>query len=107
MADLISRSALMAHFKQDEWGTPDERWRPEREFGQMVLNAPAVDAAETGRGEWQDVVETYFGDVYGTCPKCKESFVLSRSFANYCPNCGSRNIGIEAKPSERIEDATD
>lgn len=44
MSDLISRSALMAHFKQDEWGTPDERWRPEREFGRMVLNAPAVDA---------------------------------------------------------------
>ena len=71
MADLISRSALMAHFKQEEWGTPDERWRPEREFGRMVLNAPAVDAVEVvrcGECKWYFENENY--ETLDTIPFC-------------------------------------
>lgn len=30
---LIDADALEKYMKRDEWGTPDERWRPESEFG--------------------------------------------------------------------------
>ena len=86
MADLISRSALMAHFKQDEWGTPDERWRPEREFGRMVMTAPAVEAEIVKHGRWVDA-----GDSKLHCTSCRRYIrrIVPIGY-DYCPYCGAK-----------------
>lgn len=40
---------LEKYFKRDEWNTPDERWRPESEFGAVVDAIPAADVEEVTR----------------------------------------------------------
>ena len=48
---LIDADALviMLGLKPDEWDTPDERWRPESEFGLRIMNAPTI---EPKTGQW-------------------------------------------------------
>lgn len=87
---LIDADALviMLGLKPDEWGTPDERWRPESEFGLWIINAPTI---EPKRGRW--IIEDKYKD-YRTerCSVC--GFVANRPYIqdiwNYCPNCGAR-----------------
>ena len=96
--DLISRSALMAHFKQDEWGTPDERWRPEREFGRMVLNAPAVDAVKVQHGYWieasqelQRAEDLENGNKQYFCSNCNAGDLHAvTQDVPYCWKCGAK-----------------
>lgn len=40
MDDLISRQAAIKWCRPEEWGTPDERWRPESEYGAMLEALP-------------------------------------------------------------------
>lgn len=47
---LIDADALEKWMKRDDWGTPDERWRPESEFGAIIDAQPTV-------GEWISVKE--------------------------------------------------
>lgn len=44
---LIDADALLEvlRVREDEWNTPDETWRPEREYGNAIKNAPTIDAA--------------------------------------------------------------
>lgn len=37
---------LEPFLRRDEWGTPDERWRPESEFGALIDALPEVDLKE-------------------------------------------------------------
>lgn len=50
MRRLINANALEKWMKRDDWGTPDERWRPESEFGAIIDAQPTV-------GEWISVRE--------------------------------------------------
>ena len=43
MDDLISRQAALAWCKKDDWGTPDERWRPESEYGRYIETLPTAE----------------------------------------------------------------
>lgn len=49
MADYIKREDVLRITRPDDWGTPDERWKPESEFGKFVENLPAVDVVEVVR----------------------------------------------------------
>ena len=40
---LIDADKLRQRLNPDDWGTPDEQWRPEREFGELIDYAPTVD----------------------------------------------------------------
>lgn len=42
MGDLISRQAALKWCRPEEWGTPDERWRTEGEFGAMLEALPSA-----------------------------------------------------------------
>lgn len=77
---LIDADALviMLGLKPDEWDTPDERWRPESEFGLWIINAPTI---EPKHGRW-----LVFGH-YECCSECGEP---TNEYHNYCPNCGAR-----------------
>lgn len=41
--DLISRKAAMKFTTPEDWGTPDERWRPESEYGKFIESLPPAD----------------------------------------------------------------
>lgn len=40
---LIDADKLRQRLNPDDWDTPDERWRPEREFGELIDQSPTVD----------------------------------------------------------------
>ena len=45
MARLIDADVLKNFLHEEDFGTPDERWKPESEFAAMIDFAPTVDAA--------------------------------------------------------------
>lgn len=49
MARLIDADALKKFLHEEDFETPDERWRPESEFAKMIEYAPTVDAVEAVR----------------------------------------------------------
>ena len=68
MADkeYIEREAVKKFLHQDDFETPDERWRPESEFAQMVDAIPAADVVEvpeSGIGDLSDGYHT-FNELY-------------------------------------------
>lgn len=74
---------IMLGLKPDEWGTPDERWRPESEFGLRIINAPTI---EPKRGKW---IEEADGCVF--CSECGIEWLSdSAKYYKYCPICGAR-----------------
>lgn len=91
---LIDADALviMLGLKPDEWNTPDERWRPESEFGMWIINAPTI---EPKRGQWY-ITDAYPHNVY--CSECYTRFAQTHWAVwedgslprNFCPNCGAR-----------------
>ena len=52
MPRYIDAELLEKWMKRDEWDTPDERWRPESEFGRMIDSIPTADVEEVRHGEW-------------------------------------------------------
>lgn len=89
---LIDADALviMLGLKPDEWGTPDERWRPESEFGLWIINAPTI---EPKRGRWIKLdmcrgMEQYKCSVCDGATYVPE--VMGQPVYNFCPNCGAK-----------------
>lgn len=99
--EYIEREAAKRWLHEDDFGTPDERWRPESEFAKMLDAIPAADVATVVHARWitEDNTEGYRGDphctackyilpdeaVYGCTPGVDDYF--------YCPNCGARMDG--------------
>lgn len=91
--DLISREDALKWCKPEEWGTPDERWRPESEYGAFIQALPSAE--KTGR--WIEQDDEYNDTIY-QCSVCGEEFVTiegtpADNLWNYCPNCGARMEG--------------
>lgn len=84
---LIDADALviMLGLKPDEWNTPDERWRPESEFGLWIINAPTI---EPKRGRWKRQNDKD-GKLYGWFI-CSECGAVCGETPNYCSECGAR-----------------
>lgn len=40
---IVDADKIRQELNPNDWGTPDERWRPEREFGELIDSAPTVD----------------------------------------------------------------
>lgn len=40
--DCVSRQAAIEWCRPEDWGTPDERWRPESEYGAMLETLPSA-----------------------------------------------------------------
>lgn len=75
--------AIMSGLKPDEWNTPDERWRPESEFGLWIINAPTI---EPKRGRW--ITDGLLPTTCSECGHIWEGFRFRGG--NYCPNCGAK-----------------
>ena len=86
MNDLISRQAALKFCHPDDWDTPDERWRPESEYGRFLQALPSVEK----RGKWT-ATERNFGTrftIFGY--ECSECERISTGKSLYCPNCGAK-----------------
>lgn len=93
---LIDADALviMLGLKPDEWNTPDERWRPESEFGLWIINAPT---AEPKRGRWIQKSKplelcTYWWRECSVCGNKPPNDIYGHPnyLSPYCPNCGAK-----------------
>ena len=90
----IDKEKLEQFFDRHEWGTCDERWRHESEFGKFVDAIPTADVVEVKHGKWSE--QLLHKDEYGDkhvgyiCSVCKE-FVPHKG--NYCLNCGAKMDG--------------
>lgn len=101
MSRLVDIEAAERFLHREDWGTPDETWRPEGEFGAMLDALPTADAAPVVYARWvssqkehttrcsacgqpalYDIVENEWGD---------EEVVLKRS--DRCPACGAVMTG--------------
>lgn len=108
MSELISREDALKWCHEEEWHTPDERWRPESEYGEYIKALPTVDtdlsaysdklwksAFESGKA-WRRKGEWIYHDIHFECSKCHCWFVRGYLVHyNYCPNCGADMRGEE------------
>ena len=70
MNDLISRQDALDWCKKDDWGTPDERWRPESEYGRYIETLP------TAEPQWIPCDERLpEKDDYKSCIECLDGAV--------------------------------
>ena len=49
MARYIDANKIEPFLHRDEWGTPDETWRPEHEFGNFIDAIHTADVVEVVR----------------------------------------------------------
>lgn len=85
MTDYISREDALKWCRPEEWGTPDERWRPESEFGKMIKALPAADVKPVIHGHWIERYRDGFGNMICECSNCHSN----NKRRNFCPNCGA------------------
>lgn len=43
MSNLINREDALRFTNPEDWGTPDERWRPESEYGRYIQSLPPAE----------------------------------------------------------------
>lgn len=55
--DYIKREDALKWCRLEDWDTPDERWRPESEFGQMIKALPAANVEERKEITLDDVLK--------------------------------------------------
>ena len=56
MARYIDADKIEPFINREEWDTPDERWRPESEFGRFVDAIPTADVQPVIHGHWVKVI---------------------------------------------------
>lgn len=84
---LIDADALtkVLRIQEDEWGTPDETWMPESDYGRVIKSMPTIDPVKHGR--WVPL----YDDVW-ECSECEQAEQFAEnieSTSRYCPNCGA------------------
>jgi NADH pyrophosphatase NudC (nudix superfamily) len=85
MARYIDADKLKEYLHREDFYTPDERWKPESEFANMIDATPTADVEEVRHGEW-----IAYGLMNPQCSLChKYNYEKSR----FCPHCGARMDG--------------
>ena len=96
--EYIERETLKAWLHEEDFGTPDERWRPESEFGAMIDALPAADVVEVVHGAWENIKDFGNGNCFGYCSVCgtdhKATGIADLMFSfKYCRWCGAKMDG--------------
>lgn len=100
--EYIEREALNNLLHQDDFYTPDERWRPESEFATLIDAIPAADVAEVKHGKWLYVSGVGRCAEY-ECSECKAHVCFDEKIDgtipvyNGCPHCLAKMDGKEKK----------
>lgn len=109
MSEYIRREDALRWCHEDEWRTPDERWRPESEYGEYIKALPTIDAdlsfysdklwksafesgkAWRGKGGWIAYYdEDCPQDGIFKCSICGQIISVETPIPlNFCPNCGA------------------
>lgn len=90
MARYVDAEKAEKWLHREDWGTPDERWRPEQEFGGMLDALPAEDVAPVVHAYWHNGVCSSCG-AGGNAIFINGELVLLHE--KYCPNCGAKMEG--------------
>ena len=72
--DLINRESVLNWCRKTEWDTPDERWRPESEFGRFVESLPSARPNEWIPIKMRPMTaeeRAYFEEHFGPCLDCE------------------------------------
>lgn len=92
---------IRLHVDPEEWGTPDERWRPEHEYAMAIMTSPEIDPVKHG---WWVKMSDIDG-IYYACSECGEELTRIKKFdpqfdlfpkmesidkTHYCPHCGAK-----------------
>ena len=97
MSKYIDAELIEPFLKREEWDTPDERWRPESEFGRYIDAIPTADVSEVRHGRWIEKpfefrcggITTYSSVTDTVCSVCGES-AIEYAESPYCPWCGAK-----------------
>lgn len=102
---LIDADALLKALRvnEDEWGTPNETWRPEKEYGGAIKMAPTIEAVPVRHGGWEErEVHGNVGIVIvewqsARCSVCGRYHTTPYMYYfdeyHYCPSCGAKMDG--------------
>lgn len=97
ITDTISRQDALRFTNPEDWGTPDERWMPESEYGRYIQSLPSAERT----GQW---IEDKYGNIL--CSECNWSAPkvmvgcladrhLDYEKSDYCWHCGARMVSEE------------
>lgn len=93
MPRYIDADQIEKYVTREDHGTPDERWRPEREFCAIIDSIPTADVQEVKHGHWIEI-NSEMG-IY-RCSQCRETAV-GQTGSHFCPNCGAKMDEEESK----------
>ena len=60
---LIDADALMTRLTPEDFGTPDERWLPERDIARLIQMKPTIDLVRCRECKWK-----YLENAVWVCP---------------------------------------
>lgn len=94
MSRFIDADKIEPFLHRNEWGTPDECWRPESEFGKFIDVLSTADVRENVNGVW--IENDSYGDDTSDW-KCSVCGCILSGVPNdsahplyaFCPNCGA------------------
>lgn len=79
MARYIDADKLRSRLYESDFHTPDERWRPESEFAELIDTMPAADVEEVVRCK---ECKHWTGKEYVGC--CQLSKIVARHADDFC-----------------------
>lgn len=91
---LISREDALKWTTPEDWGTPDEVWRPESEYGRYIQSLPSA----ARKGHWVCTSSDHYkcsncgtraSYWYNEENSCEWDKDMSEWLSDYCPNCGA------------------
>ena len=97
--EYIERETVKAWLHEEDFGTPDERWRPESEFGAMIDALPAADVVEVKHGEWIKHESMVLSRQCSNCKGWYTKTTINEYTYSFCPHCGAKMDG-ERKEQE-------
>lgn len=92
MARYIDADKLIAYLHREDFHTPDERWKPESEFANIIEATPTADVEEVRHGHWEYNRHQAPNEKLYFCSLCAYG-ESDYGMDKYCPHCGAKMDG--------------
>ena len=84
MSELISRELLLKVIHEEDIYTPDEMWKPAKEWVEIIKAMPTVESRP--KGKW---VRTIRHDIF-KCSNCRDYIMTQEiKYHKFCYRCGA------------------